>query len=205
LFAVGHLALGYILGRASTRRSARKLNVPLVLALSIIPDADILLKSLGIEHRGPTHSIVILSIVFIPIFLIYHKKAIPYFVATVSHPLVGDLLIGGSIGLLWPLSTQYFGLDIPMGGPADTVLEWSAFVFATIVMLRIDDIKRFFQAHLSNLVLSIPAFTVLLPSILGFPLGVPTWLEPPHVALMILFATAIIITLARFFKSGFQP
>ncbi len=209
LFAVGHLGLGYLLGRGSGKSLAKKINVPLILALSIIPDVDILLKPF-IEHRGPTHSIIVLFVVFLPFFAIYRKRAIPYFLAIVSHPLVGDFLIGGPIKLLWPLSGQSFsllqdfGFSIPMGSLANIIIEWSIFLVSIIVMLKISDMGRFFQPHLSNLLLTIPVFTVLLPTILNFPLGVPLWLEPPHLVYMLLFAAAIIITLFKLFKTGFR-
>jgi membrane-bound metal-dependent hydrolase YbcI (DUF457 family) len=203
LFAVGHLALGYLLGRGSAKLLAKKVSVPLILALSIIPDTDILFRQF-IEHRGPTHSIVVLFIVFLPIFAIYRKEAIPYFLAVVSHPLIGDFLVGGSIKLLWPLSMQYFGLGVPMAGPIDIVLEWSTFLVSIVVMLKINDIGKLFQPHLANLLLSIPVFTLLLPTILSFPLGVPVWLEPPHLAFMLLLAAAVIVTLVKLFKIVFR-
>jgi membrane-bound metal-dependent hydrolase YbcI (DUF457 family) len=205
LFAVGHLALGYLLGRASAKFSTKRVSVPLILALSIIPDADILLQPLFPNiHRGPTHSIVVLSIVFLPLFVIYRKEVIPYFVAIVSHPLIGDLLVGGSTKLLWPLSTQNFGFGILMSSPTNIVLEWSLFLLSIAVMLKIDDMRKLFQAHLSNLLLSIPVFTVLLPSILSIPLSVPIWLEPPHLVYMLLFAAAIIVTLVKLLNNGSQ-
>jgi hypothetical protein len=70
-------------------------------------------------------------------------------------------------------------------------------------MLRTNDMRRLLQPHLSNLLLCIPAFTVLLPTILSFPLGVPVWLEPSHLAYMVLFAAAIIIALPKLFRTVF--
>ncbi|MGC9346189.1 MAG: hypothetical protein ACP5ER_05315, partial [Candidatus Bathyarchaeales archaeon] len=78
-FAVGHFAFGYILSKTSAKALKTKLNIPLVLTLSVIPDVDILIPIL--EHRGPTHSIIMACLVFIPIFAIYHKKATPYLIA----------------------------------------------------------------------------------------------------------------------------
>jgi hypothetical protein len=71
-------------------------------------------------------------------------------------------------------------------------------------MLKSNDMRRLFQPHLSNLLLAIPTFTVLLPAILGIPLAVPPWLEPPHIVYMLIFLAATIITLLRLFKTGFS-
>jgi len=61
-------------------------------------------------HRGPTHSIISALIVFVPFFIVYRKKAVPYFIALISHSLIADFLIGGQIMLFWPLSQAEFGL-----------------------------------------------------------------------------------------------
>jgi hypothetical protein len=41
-----------------------------------------------------------------------------------------------------------------------------------------------------------------VPTIVSFPLGVPIWLEPPHLVYMLLFVVAIVLALPKFFKSG---
>jgi len=203
LYAVGHFALGYLSGKASAKLSGVSVNVPAILALSILPDADILFQPIFHNiHRGPTHSIIVLSLVFLPLFAVYRKRAIPYFVAILSHPLLGDFLVGQS-RLLWPLQTN-FGIGIPITSSTNVVLEWSLFAISMIAMLRTNDMRRLLQPHLSNLLLCIPAFTVLLPTILSFPLGVPAWLEPPHLAYMVLFAAAIIIALPKLFRTVFN-
>ena len=112
MFAVGHMSIAYLLGKGSSKALRTKLNIPILLVLSILPDIDIIYDYLtGNEiHRGPTHSIVVALLAFIPVFIIYRKKAIPYFLALISHPLIGDFLIGGKLELFWPISTQQFGL-----------------------------------------------------------------------------------------------
>ena len=81
MFAVGHMALAYLLGKGSSKALHTKINIPILLVLSILPDSDIIYDFLtGAEiHRGPTHSIIFAAIVFIPIFIHYRKTAIPYF------------------------------------------------------------------------------------------------------------------------------
>jgi membrane-bound metal-dependent hydrolase YbcI (DUF457 family) len=163
--------------------------------LSVIPDIDLLIPFL--EHRGLTHSIVIASIVFVPIFAIYHKKATPYFIALIQHSLIGDYLVGGKTQLLFPLSTQYYGTGLSIQSQTSIALEWAAFLLSMLVMLAVKDIKIFFQPHNSNLILTIPTFTVLLPTFLAFPLQVPTILIAPHIIYLVLFITSIFIDIKK--------
>jgi len=202
-FAVGHIALGYLLGKASAKLLKVNFNLPLVLVLSVIPDIDILLDFLlKIEiHRGPTHSIVTAILVFMPFFVLYRQKAMPYFAALLSHSLIGDLLIGGRVQLLWPLSANEFGLCefgflyINIYNPINVALEFTLFAIAVIVMLKTRDFFRFFRNSKLNLVLAIPIFTVLLPTFAGYPLRVPILLVLPHLFYLVLFSISVLIVL----------
>lgn len=167
--------------------------------LSVIPDIDLLIPFL--QHRGPTHSITMALLAFVPIFAIYRRKAIPYFVALVQHSLVGDYLAGGRIQLFWPLTTQLYGTNVSIQSETNITLEWIMFVASMVVMLGTKDIMVFFQPHNSNLILSIPTFTVLLPTILSFPLSVPIWLLVPHLVYMFIFSASIIFDVRRIFRS----
>jgi membrane-bound metal-dependent hydrolase YbcI (DUF457 family) len=171
--------------------------------LSIIPDIDILFPAF-IEHRGPAHSIVVAFIVFVPVFAIYRKKAIPYFIAIIQHPLVGDYITGGRIQLFWPLASQPYGMNRSITDPVNIAIEWAAFLISIIIMLKSQDMAKLFQPHKSNLFLAIPTFTVLLPAVLSYPLNVPVSLIPPHIAYVLLFSAAIIITLASLLGKSFH-
>jgi len=197
-FAVGHFAFGYVLGKASSNVAKTEINVPLVLTLSVIPDADIMLPFL--QHRGPTHSIQIAFMVFIPIFAIYRKKAIPYFLALIQHPLIGDYIAGGRIQLLWPLTSQYYGIEMSITSHKNITLKWIIFLASTIIMLKAKNTVTLFQPHNSNLILIVPMLTVLLPTFLSFPLVVPTWLIPPHLVYMTIFLTSIIVDLSKILR-----
>jgi len=168
--------------------------------LSVIPDIDILIPIL--EHRGPTHSIIMTFTVFIPIFAIYHKKAIPYFIALIQHSLTGDYIAGGRIQIFWPITTQYYGTGVSIKSSTNITLEWLIFLTSIIIMLKAKDTATLFQPHNSNLILSIPTFTVLLPTFLSFPLEVPAWLMPPHLAYMSVFSASIIIDLFKVLKTS---
>jgi membrane-bound metal-dependent hydrolase YbcI (DUF457 family) len=217
LFAVGHMAIAYLLGKGSSKSLRVQLNIPILLVLSILPDIDIIYDFLtGSEiHRGPTHSIVVATLAFIPIFIIYRKKAIPYFLALISHPLIGDFFIGGKLQLFWPLSTNEYGLHelgsyyINIFSPVNIALEMTLFVIATLVLYKTGDWKAFFTSNKTNLVLIIPLATVLLPSTIGYPFNDSLLLSEPALALahlfyLVLFSIAVLKTLSSMYRKRFQ-
>ena len=205
-FAVGHMALAYLLGKSSAKLLKVNLNIPLILVLSILPDADILLEPLGVSglHRGPTHSLISALIVFIPFFALYRRKAVPYFLALISHSLISDFLIGGQIMLFWPLTSSFFELPIYINiwSSANITLEWTLFAVSTIVMFKTRDLSLFFHNKTSNLLLVRPIGTVLLPSFVGIPLQVPLLLMPPHLFYLVLFSISVLTVIAGFIKKG---
>jgi hypothetical protein len=194
-FAVGHLALGYILGKGSSRLIKTKINIPVILTLSVIPDVDMIIPF--VEHRGPTHSVLMAFLIFIPIFAVYRNKAIPYFLALIQHPLLGDYMSGGRVQLLWPLTTQYYGIELGIKSQTNITIEWMLFLASIIIMLKAKDTTTFFQPHDSNLILSIPALTALLPTFLSFPLDVPMVLILPHLTYLFIFSYSIAIDVKR--------
>jgi membrane-bound metal-dependent hydrolase YbcI (DUF457 family) len=204
-FAVGHMALAYLLGKASAKLLKVNINIPLILVLSIIPDIDILFDFLfnSDMHRGPTHSIIVAIVVFIPFFLLYRQRATPYFAALASHSLIGDFLIGGQLQLLWPLSTNEFGAHelgfpyINIYNPINVALEFTLFAIALAVMLKTRDLFHFFRNNKLNLFLIIPIFTVLLPTFISYPLRVPLLLILPHLFYLIIFSISVSLAFFR--------
>ena len=202
-FAVGHMALAYLLAKTSGKLLKVNFEIPLILVLSIIPDIDIIFEFLFSSpiHRGPTHSIIMATLFFIPFFLIYRQKATPYFVALASHSLIGDFLIGGQVQLLWPLSTSEFGFPyLNIYSSVNIILEFTLFVIALIVMLTTRDIFRFFRNNKLNLTLAVPIFTVLLPTFASYPLQVPPLLVLPHLFYLVLFSISMFIALRKTLK-----
>ena len=159
--------------------------------LSVIPDVDIFIPFL--QHRGPTHSIIMASIIFVPIFILYRIKTVPYFIALIQHSMVGDYIAGGHNQILWPATTQYFGTNTEITSPTSMTIEWVVFLASIIAMVKTKDLKKLLEWHDSNIILTIPTFTVLLPTFLAFPLYVPSILVLPHVVYLILFLTSILI------------
>jgi membrane-bound metal-dependent hydrolase YbcI (DUF457 family) len=214
------MSIAYLLGKGSGKALRFKPNIPLLMVLSILPDVDIIYDYFTNSqlHRGPTHSVVVALVAFIPIFIIYRKKAIPYFLALISHPLIGDFFIGGKLQLFWPLSSNYYGLHelggplIEIFNPINIALEMTFFLIAMLVLYKSGDWKVFFTANKTNLVLIIPIATVLLPSTIGYPFTESLLLtEPPlafaHIVYLVLFSAAVLITLASIYRHrfGHQP
>ncbi len=202
------MALAYLLGKASAKPLKVSPNIPLLLVLSLLPDVDIIFSNLtGLElHRGFTHSLVFAAIVFIPFFVLYGKRAVPYFLALVSHAFIGDFLIGGQLQLFWPFTTATFGLHelgflyIDIYSNINIALELSLFTVSTLVLAKTGDYWVFFKNQKTNLVLIIPLVTVLFPTFLGYPFNEALIFTEPLMALahlfyMVLFSAAVLITL----------
>ena len=190
MYAVGHLALGYLFGKAAEKLLNLKVNLPLLFLASIISDIDLLIP--GLEHRGPTHSLIILTLFSLPLFAIYGKNTAPYFIALTQHSLIGDYLTGG-VQLLWPLTGHMYGATLEVASLTNVVLEWGFFLTSLTIMLKTKDVQILFSKHPCNLLLSVPVATVLLPTLLSFPLAVPLELVLPHLIYLTLFSFAILI------------
>jgi len=208
MFAVGHMSLAYLIGKASSKFLKVNPNIPLMLVLSILPDIDIAIGTLTgtAIHRGPTHSLFFSLIIFVPFFIIYSKRAVPYFLAYISHFLLGDFFVGGKLQLFWPLSNNNFGFHqagfsyVGIGDPINIATELSLLAVAIVIMAKTRDYKIFLKNDKTNLILLIPIATVLLPTFTGYPFSMPIFLVLPaigiaHLFFLILFGTSILIIL----------
>jgi len=193
MYAVGHLALGYLSGKATSKLLSVNVNIPLLFVASVISDADLLI--LGLEHRGPTHSLIIFILLLLPAFALYGKRATPYLIALAQHSIIGDYLTGGGTQLLWPITSNWYGAGIKITSLANISLEWAFFLISLTIMFKTKDTWILFQHHPSNTLLLIPVFTVLLPPFFSFPLSVPIQLVIPHLAYLTLFILSILIDL----------
>lgn len=139
MWLLGHFALGYFSALAVSKFTREKINVPLVWFISILPDIDFFFEPL-IIHRGPTHSIIIAALAFLPIFLIY-RQGLTYFAALVSHSLIGDFL-EPPVQLLWPIDINWYGINSSqkLTGIMETALE--IFLFAMMIIFIIISKKR---------------------------------------------------------------
>ena len=119
----------------------------------------------------------------------------PYFVAVLQHIVIGDFIVGGDLQLLWPLSNCVYGFELGMGTLLHVVLEWAFFLSSMAVMFKAKDLHFLFKPHSSNMIFAIPVLTVLLPSVISFPLYVPASLLFPHIVYLILLSVPILIDL----------
>ncbi|MEM2780677.1 MAG: metal-dependent hydrolase [Candidatus Bathyarchaeia archaeon] len=189
-YAVGHFALGYLTAKLTAHFTKTRVNVPIILALSVAPDVDLLIPF--VEHRGPFHSILMAIIIFIPIIILARKDAIPYFIALIHHSLLGDF-ITGKTQLFWPITTQSFGTAVAIESLANITVEWLAFLIMFIEILRAKDLQTLLKPNHTNIILAVPTLlTVLLPTFLAFPLKVPTSLIIPHLIMLTLFSASIL-------------
>ena len=137
------------------------MNLPLLLAASVLPDVDLLLSFL--MHRGPTHSFIIITVLMIPFFVVYRKQAIPYYAALLSHILIGDFFTGG-VQLFWPLSQSQFGvLNINVLSLPNVIAELVLFFVTVPIMYKLGDLQTLLKPHNKNWALIIPLGAVLGP------------------------------------------
>jgi membrane-bound metal-dependent hydrolase YbcI (DUF457 family) len=209
MYAIGHFALGYLTGKGSSKVLKAKINMPLLLVASVIPDIDLLLQRLNPElfmHRGSTHSIVTMTLLMIPFFVIYRKQVLPYYAALLSHSLIGDIFTGG-IELFWPLSRGWFGNDLlPIGGSAEVAAELALFAVATLIMFKAKDLQTLVKPNNHNLVLIIAFGAVLGPLLSAghaFESSLPVFLVAPSLFWLVLFGYSIIVELQA--KPGKPP
>lgn len=106
MYPLGHFAISYFLVNILKRFNKENYNLPAVLIASVLPDIDIIFYRY-IVHRGPTHSIITMTLAFIPVYLYFHK-GIPYYVSLLSHSLIGDYFTAYGTQLFWPVTNNWY-------------------------------------------------------------------------------------------------
>lgn len=130
----------------------------------------------------------------------YRKRAVPYLLALAQHTLIGDFLLGGPFQLLWPVSTQNYGIGMSITSQLGQALELAAFLVAIAMMIATRDLAAFMKPRKSNLILAVPAFTVILPTFISYPMQVPTLLIAPHVIYLAMFTASILAVILKAVK-----
>lgn len=188
-------------GKGSSKLVKVKLNLPLLFAASVLPDIDLLFRFL--THRGPTHSFITISVLMIPLFVIYRKKAIPYYAALLSHVLIGDFFTGG-VELFWPLSHNLFGaLHFNVTSPTIALTELVLFAITLPLMYKLGDLKTLFKPHNWNWALIIPFGAVLGPLLrvgAGEESSLPLLLVIPSLIYLVIFSYSMFIELRAWQK-----
>jgi hypothetical protein len=138
-----------------------KLILPLIMILGILPDIDILLGNSGILHRTVTHSLLTYSILFIPFFFVFNWKAVPYFVAVISHFVFGDILIGQA-ALFWPLKHSFIGFNFTQGSLTDIALETTGLLIAAGIIIYNGDLRQNLSVQKRNLLNALPLLAIVV-------------------------------------------
>ncbi len=158
-WAIVFASIAWILIPKAKRGS--KLILPLIMILGALPDIDLLFESFGILHRTVTHSLVTYSLLFIPLFVIFNWKAVPYFVAVISHFVFGDLLIG-QVAVFWPLNQSFIGFNFTMGSLTDIALESAGLLLAIAIIIYNGDLKRILSVDKRNLLMALPLLAIIV-------------------------------------------
>lgn len=197
-FAVGHMALGYLTSKASSKALDVRINVSLIFLGSILPDIDLLL---GLQHRGPTHSLIVYATIFVPVFFLFGKRVVPFFASLAQHSLLGDLLTGGGVQLLWPVFSRQYGMPVQITSGLSITLEWVVFLASLALLWKTKDVAGLFQHHPYNLLLTVPLVALILPAFLSFPLTVPPVLIVPHLVFLAILAFSVILDIKGALKA----
>jgi membrane-bound metal-dependent hydrolase YbcI (DUF457 family) len=171
-----------------------QLDLALLFTISVLPDFDFLLFTV-VKHREPSHSLLFLLLVCLPFFVVYRKKVLPYFVALLSHSLLGDMFAGGT-QLFWPFSTDTISIShLYQRGTIIVSLELGLFVASAVVMTVNGDFQRLLFIE-SNRGYSLLAFGMVLgPLLIGtiHPYqNLPLLLVVPSLFYLAIFSYSII-------------
>jgi membrane-bound metal-dependent hydrolase YbcI (DUF457 family) len=190
-----------LVGKGSGKFAKVKLNLPLLFAASVLPDIDLLLRFL--MHRGPTHSLLAITALMIPFFIVYRKQAIPYYAALLSHIFMGDYFTGG-IELFWPVSHGWFGeLNFDVTSLPSASVELALFLITIPIMFKLADLQAFLKPQNRNWALIIPFGATLMPLLSlgrGAENALPTILAVPSLFYITLFACSVLIWLRSWHK-----
>lgn len=219
MLLLGHACWAYVTGRLAGYGVGTRPNLYLLLFVGMIPDFDLVLGIFGVPHRTFTHSVLVWTIVFIPLLAKYKTRAIPYFVAVVQHILLGDLIVGRT-SIFWPFVEPRLGLALPILSPVNLALEAAGLAIFVVMGLRNHELFSQQKSYLALLpVLPIILFVVLasfggllLPLIMEgsdarhLERNIPALLQNPNLqaaVVMHLALSAVILT--SFARARLKP
>jgi membrane-bound metal-dependent hydrolase YbcI (DUF457 family) len=139
-----------------------------MFAISVLPDIDVVLPTI-LQHRGPTHSVSIILLLFLPVLAIYGKKAIPYLIALLSHPLIGDIYSNmEGTQLFWPISTNWYKIaSISNKGLLSVSFELTLFIVSIAIIIYKKEFQKTFFNNTNRIYWLAPLPFVLGPLLLG--------------------------------------
>jgi membrane-bound metal-dependent hydrolase YbcI (DUF457 family) len=136
---VGHISIAFLLTYAISKKFVLKdVSISFVMFLSTLPDIDLVFRLLGLElgHRSITHSAIIWAIVALIFFAKCRRISVAvYYLAYLSHIIIGDLVVG-PINLLYPIGNLVVSGRIRFGTISDTIAEGILFAIKSIIMIR---------------------------------------------------------------------
>jgi len=150
---VGHISLAFLIVYCISIRYpdvTKKVSIPLIMLLSVLPDIDIVLGFAGIDlvHRTITHSIIIWFIVGgALVFLISLKykrgsEAAIYLIAYMSHLVIGDIVVE-YINIFYPIGDVIVYSPIESGSIQHISLEAILVgLMATVVITKFRNRKK---------------------------------------------------------------
>jgi membrane-bound metal-dependent hydrolase YbcI (DUF457 family) len=203
MYAIGHFALGYLVGKGTSKLAHVKINLPLLLVVSVIPDVDLLFSGFMV-HRGLTHSIFIIGVLSIPFFMKYKKTVFPYLAALLSHAVIGDFFAGG-VEFFWPISKTVVGLELAVNSLSISLIELALFCISLTLMYKLHDLQTLFKPANRNMFLIICFGATLGPLlwlIQNNSGAIPLLLVIPSLIWLCIFAYSMLIDLrfnVRFF------
>ena len=137
------MALAFLINRtvrvsSRYRSKSGQISIILLFIAAILPDADFVFYDF-IGHHTVAHSIIFWSVAYLPLFLRWRTKILPYYLATLSH-ILGDLFLGKP--------PVFYGLwDQPIGpgydyaianlSQAQFMLARSLLDFSTVVLFLV--------------------------------------------------------------------
>lgn len=209
MFFLGHMTWAYVWGMAFARKRSTKLFVPAVLMFGVLPDIDLFLRRFGVVHHTFTHSFFFWFVVFAPFLMVFRLKAIPYLAAVVQHFAFGDFLVG-SVTILWPFSTSFFGFNIPMPSALDAALEVAGLLLAIVVICLNGDLRSMLSTKTSNIWMFLPSLA-LLASMLVLEVDTQTPISAAYtlfqdapIAAILLAHIVLVVFLAVSTMQGFR-
>jgi len=194
MYVIGHLALGYIFARLVNKE--KTLDIPLVWILSILPDIDFIIPQL--KHRGPTHSLILPIILFIPFFIIKGRKMTPYFLALTSHSVIGDYFTSYGVTLFWPIDRKFFSFisTINTGTILESIIELILFSIMVITIILYKDNEN--SLYILKNIVPISFFIIVIQLIsINYIYSIPHIILIPNILIIFIVTTSYSVLIIK--------
>lgn len=133
VYILGHVCIASLVNRPFFRPNT--VSILLIFSAAMLPDLDYIV---GIQHHHYTHSLLFWIPAYVPFFVIFRQKALPYFIATISHFLIGDI-VAGSPPIFLGITDAKFSIPLFPTYMSEGIAEIILFV----VFLAIKPIRYF--------------------------------------------------------------